>query len=169
MRESPFLSFSGDVMKNGRTKYNVSRKKEERTFGGIVFASKLEMEYYRDVVLPAMEAGEITKCILQPQYELQPGFRRDGKWVRPIIYVADFYLEYSDGHDLVVDIKGRADSVAPLKRKLFWYKYPEQNYQWLTCVKKYGGWITWEYANAQRRAAKKKRTKCAKGAERKEA
>ena len=67
----PFLSFSGDVMKDERTKYNVSRKKEERMFDGIVFASKLEMQYYRDVVLPAVEAGEITKCILQPQYELQ--------------------------------------------------------------------------------------------------
>lgn len=52
---------------------------------------------------------------------LQPKYTHNGKTVLPIIYVADFYMEYADGHIEVVDTKGCPDSVAKLKRKLFWY------------------------------------------------
>lgn len=65
-----------------RSKYNVSSNKERRTFGGIVFDSELEMKYYRDVVLPKVNSGEIMKCELQKKYELQPAFKYNGKSVR---------------------------------------------------------------------------------------
>lgn len=109
------------------------------------------MKYYRDVVCPLMESGEIVICELQKPYELQSEFTRDGYKIKPITYVADFYLMYKDGSEIVVDVKGCPDSVAKLKRKLFWFRYPELKYIWVTCVKKYGGWIDYdEYKRLKR-------------------
>ena len=65
-----------------RSKYNVSSNKERRTFGGIVFDSELEMKYYRDVVQPKVNSGEIVKYELQKKYELQPAFKYNEKSVR---------------------------------------------------------------------------------------
>ncbi len=74
-----------------RTKYNVDKDKKDRTCDGIVFDSKLEMRYYRDVLCPKVESGEVANFALQKSFELQPGFSRNGKKVLPITYVADFY------------------------------------------------------------------------------
>ena len=116
------------------SKYHVSAR-EDRTYDGIVFDSKAEMEYYREVVLPLAAAGEIVQYELQKSFVLQPGFRHDGKAVRAITYVCDFYLIYKDGHSEVIDVKGMATPEAKLKRKMFLYKYPEENLLW---VKKSG-------------------------------
>lgn len=116
------------------SKYHVAAK-GDRTYDGIVFDSKAEMEYYRDVVLPLVAAGEIVQYELQKSFELQPGFRYNGKAVRAITYVCDFYLVYKDGHTEVIDVKGMATPEAKLKRKMFLYKYPEKKLLW---VKKSG-------------------------------
>lgn len=116
------------------SKYHVSAR-EDRTYDGIVFDSKAEMEYYREVVLPLAAAGEIVQYELQKSFVLQPGFRHDGKAVRAITYVRDFYLIYKDGRSEVIDVKGMATPEAKLKRKMFLYKYPEENLLW---VKKSG-------------------------------
>lgn len=97
-----------------RSKFNVDKDKEKRTYNNIVFDSQLEMKYYRDVLCPAVESGEVTYFELQKKYELQPKYTHNGKTVLPIIYVADFYMEYADGHIEVVDTKGCPDSVAKL-------------------------------------------------------
>ena len=81
---------------------------------------------------------------LQKPYELQPKFIHDGKTVQPIKYVADFFIVYKDGHEEVIDTKGCPDSVALIKRKMFWYTYPDVDYKWVTWVKKFGGWIEYE-------------------------
>lgn len=128
----------------GRTKFNVDKNTEKRTHNGIVFDSILEMKYYRDVLLPKVESGEVINYVLQKPYELQPKFVHNGKTIRPIKYVADFYIVYKDGHEEVIDTKGYADQVAILKRKAFWYHYPDIEYKWVTYVKKYGGWIECE-------------------------
>lgn len=112
------------------SKYHVSAK-EARAYDGIVFDSKAEMEFYRDIVLPLYNAGEIVKYELQKPFELQPGFRRYGKAVRAITYVCDFYLVYKNGRTEVIDVKGMATTEALLKRKMFWYKYPEENLLWM--------------------------------------
>lgn len=112
------------------SKYHVSAK-EARTYDGIVFDSKAEMEFYRDIVLPLYNAGEIVKYELQKPFELQPGFRRYGKVVRAITYVCDFYLVYKNGRTEVIDVKGMATTEALLKRKMFWYKYPDENLLWM--------------------------------------
>lgn len=132
------------MIKITRSKFNVDKDKSKRTHNGIVFDSVLEMEYYRDVLCPAVESGDVVSYELQKPYELQPKFRHDGKSVQPIKYVADFFIVYKDGHEEVIDTKGCPDSVALLKRKLFWYKFPEVDYKWVTWVKKFGGWIEYE-------------------------
>lgn len=138
-----------------RTKFNVDKDTEKRSFDGIIFDSVLEMKYYRDVVLPKMESGEITYFELQKKYILQEGFIRNEKRVLPITYIADFYIEYSNGNSVVVDIKGCPDTTAKLKRKLFWYRYPNTDYKWITYIKKFGGWGDYDEFNKLRREAKK--------------
>ena len=138
-----------------RTKFNVDKNKEKRTYDGIVFDSKMEMRYYRDVVLPQVRSGDITKYELQKQYILQPKFTHDDKMVRPIVYVADFYIEYKDGRIEVIDTKGCPDSVAKIKRKMFWYIYPDITYKWICYSKidgneKNGGWCDYEHVQEQR-------------------
>ena len=128
----------------GRTKFNVDKNTEKRTYNGIVFDSILEMKYYRDVLLPKVESGEVINYVLQKPYELQPKFVHNGKTIRPIQYVADFYIVYKDGREEVIDTKGYGDQMAILKRKIFWYHYPDVDYKWVTYVKKYGGWIDYE-------------------------
>lgn len=144
-----------------RSKFNVDADKEKRTYNGIVFDSQLEMKYFRDVLCPGVESGDVVHYELQKEYELQPKYTRSGKNVQPIIYVADFYIEHADGRVEVIDTKGCPDSVAKLKRKLFWYKFPETDYKWITYIQKYGGWLDYEQAKKLRREAK--RTKEKKG------
>ena len=138
------------------SKYNVGKDKADRTFNGIVFDSAMEMKYYRDVILPALENGTIRYFERQKKYILQPSFIRGGKKILPIEYIADFYVEYSDGHEEVIDIKGYPDSVALLKRKMFWCVYPSVDYKWIVYVKKYGGWIEYEECKRIRRESKKR-------------
>lgn len=138
-----------------RSKYNVAKNTEKRTYDGIVFDSQMEMRYYRDVVLPLARSGDIRYYELQKEYELQPKFVRDGQSVRAITYVADFYVEYSDGRIEVIDIKGCPDGVARLKRKMFEYIYPDTAYRWITFVKKWGGWMDFDEIQRLRKANKK--------------
>lgn len=142
------------TMTKSRTKYNVEKETSKRTFGGIVFDSVMEMRYYRDVVLPGVESGRIRRYELQKSYVLQPKFTKNAKTVKAITYVADFYIQYADGHERVIDVKGMPDAVAKLKRKLFWYVYPDIDYVWVTFVAKYGGWISYEECARRRKDAK---------------
>lgn len=122
-----------------------------RTYDGIEFDSAMEMKYYRDVCVPMLESGEAVDVKLQEAFELQPGFIHDGKKVRPITYVADFVVTYADGRQEVIDIKGMADTTAKIKRKLFWYRYPDITYRWLSLVQRYGGWIDYDELQKKRK------------------
>ena len=155
----PIFLVQMEVIAIARSKYNVSLDIEKRTYDGIVFASALEMKYYRDVILPQAESGFITHYELQKPYELQPKFEHCGKNVRPIVYVADFYVEYADGSVEVIDTKGAADSQAKMKRKMMWYRYPDPPYRWITYVKKWGGWVDYEYVAQKRRESKRMKGK----------
>lgn len=115
------------------------------------------MKYYRDVLCPKVESGEISMVQLQKPYELQPKFIHNGKSVQPIKYIADFYVVYADGREEVIDTKGMPDSVAILKRKLFWFVYPDVDYKWITYVKKFGGWLDYETVKQLRKEEKKKK------------
>lgn len=54
----------------------------------------------------------------------QPSFKREGKTVRAIKYVADFVVTLADGTREVVDTKGYKTPEYKLKKKLLLYKYP---------------------------------------------
>lgn len=140
-----------------RTKFNVDKDTDQRTIDGIVFDSALELRYYRDVLLPLVSNGDVIDYELQKPYELQPKFVHDGRTVQAIKYVADFYIKYKDGHEEVIDIKGFADATAQLKRKLFWYTYPDLTYQWICFSKTDGGWILYE--DLKKARAKRKKEK----------
>lgn len=140
-----------------RTKFNVDKDAEKRTHDGIVFDSILEMKYYRDVLCPLVESGDVVDYELQKPYELQPKFIHDNKTVQPINYVADFFIRYRDGQEEVIDTKGCPDQTALLKRKLFWYKYPDVCYKWICYSKIDGGWCDYEFVKKQR--AERKRAK----------
>lgn len=107
-----------------------SKYRTKRTVvDGIEFASKREAARYRELKL--MErAGKISELSLQPRFELQPSFKREGKTIRAIEYVADFV--YTEGDDkrkgprvrVVEDVKGMRTDVYKLKRKMLLFKYP---------------------------------------------
>ena len=113
------------------------------------------MRFYRDVILPKMGSGDILSCEMQVKYELQQKFSHDDKTVLPINYIADFVVEYKNGHITVFDTKGMPDNVAILKRKMFWFKYPDIDYQWISYSKIDGGWVAYEKVKQGRKERKK--------------
>lgn len=56
---------------------------------GIKFDSKLEAERYAQLKI-LERAGVIRDLELQPEYELIPSFKKDGKTWRKTVYKADF-------------------------------------------------------------------------------
>ena len=100
-------------------KYNAVKTE----FGGIKFASKKEAEYYEKLLI-LKQAGEVVDIKLQPEFELQEGYVKDGKKIRPIKYIADFMVAYKDGRVEIIDVKGyKFKEVYLLKKKLFHYKF----------------------------------------------
>jgi hypothetical protein len=104
-------------LKLKRNKYGVAPK-EERTYDGIVFASKREATRYRELLL-MQQCGGISNLSLQPGFTFPPGFR----------YVADFrYLAYrgkSEPKWIIEDVKGVETAVFKIKLKCMKYFYPD--------------------------------------------
>ena len=95
---------------------------------GIKFDSRLEAERYAQLKL--MErAGAIRDLELQPEYELIPSFKKDGKTWRRTVYKADFRYILAEGDRIIIeDVKGSTaviTDVFRLKQKLFEYRYTE--------------------------------------------
>ena len=105
-----------------KSKYN----NQKTMVDGIKFDSKKEAEYYCQLKL-LKQAGKIKDYRLQPRYELQPAFKKNGKKYRAITYIADFAIINNDGTTEVVDIKGVETQVFKIKKKLFEYMYPDLN------------------------------------------
>lgn len=103
-----------------KSKYN-NRK---TVVDGITFDSKKEADYYCVLKL-LKQAGEIRDFGLQPRYELQPAFEKNGMKYRPITYIADFVIVNNDGTAEVVDVKGVETQVFKIKKKMFEYHYPD--------------------------------------------
>ena len=95
---------------------------------GIKFDSKLEAERYEQLKI-LERAGVIRDLELQPEYELIPSFRKNGKTWRRTVYKADFrYILAENDKTIIEDVKGSTaviTDVFRLKQKLFEYKYPE--------------------------------------------
>lgn len=92
---------------------------------GHIFDSKKEAQKYIQLKL-WRQAGVIKDFELQPEFELQPGYRdRFGRWVHPIKYRADFRVIYPDGRAVIIDTKGYRTKDYRLKRKMLLYRYPD--------------------------------------------
>ena len=118
------------------------------------------MLFYVEYVEPKLESGEITKVERQVTYTLQDGFvNYDGKKVLPIKYKSDFNCTYKDGHLVVYDVKGQADSVSKLKRKMFWNKYPDLDFKFVGRSLIDGGWLEYDELCKLRKERKKSKKK----------
>ena len=101
---------------------------------GIKFDSEMESHYY--IYLKHLkEIGEVVDFILQPTFLLQEGFNLNGKRIRAITYKADFRVIYKDGHEEVIDVKGKLTEEFKIKRKILLYKYRDITFK---CVQERG-------------------------------
>lgn len=108
------------------------------TVDGISFDSKLEADYYRQLLWLKLH-GDIKDFKLQPRYLLQEAFTKNGKKHRKIEYIADFEITHHNGSIETVDVKGMETADFKLKRKLFEKKYP-QKLSLVTYHSGLGGW-----------------------------
>ena len=109
-------------------------KNKKTMVDGIKFDSEMESHYY--IYLKQLkEIGEVVDFVLQPTYLLQEGFYLNGKRIRPITYKADFKVIYKDGHEEVIDVKGKLTEEFKIKRKMLLYRYRDINFK---CVQERG-------------------------------
>ena len=95
------------------------------TIDGITFDSKREANRYCELKM-LEKAGKIKGLLLQHQFVLQPSFKKNGKTIRAITYVADFvYFDLERMRNVVEDVKGYKTDMYQLKKKIFEYKYPD--------------------------------------------
>jgi hypothetical protein len=88
---------------------------------GITFDSKKEANRYGELCI-LLKANIIQSLELQPVFEIQPKYKREGKTIRSIKYIADFrYTE--NGKTIVEDVKGFKTDIYKLKKKLVEYKF----------------------------------------------
>lgn len=105
--------------RHSRNKFG-ARKTE---IDGITFDSQREAQRYTELKW-LEKAGKIQDLELQKKFVLQPKYKKGGKTVREISYIADFVYS-EDGRQIVEDCKGMKTEVYKLKKKIFEYKYPE--------------------------------------------
>lgn len=94
------------------------------TFAGHNFDSKAELAYYKKL-LRLQAAGRVEAIELQPVFLLQEGFSKNGVEHKPITYIADFKVTYTNGKVDIVDVKGVETEVFRIKRKLFEKRYTD--------------------------------------------
>lgn len=88
----------------------------------ITFDSIAEAKYYQQLKW-LKEAKQIKDFKLQPRFLLQEAFKKNGKTIRKIEYVADFEIHNLDGTVEIVDVKGHETTEFLIKKKLFEYRY----------------------------------------------
>ncbi|MCW6059752.1 DUF1064 domain-containing protein [Clostridium sporogenes] len=123
---------------------------------GITFDSKDEGKYYE--YLKKLKSQEkILNFELQPKYELQPGFKKNGKTYRAITYAPDFLIYHLDGTEELIDVKGMSTQQGEMRRKMFDYRYPELKLTWVARSLKYSstGWIEYDELKKVRRENEK--------------
>ena len=109
-------------------------KNKKTIVDGIKFDSEMESHYY--IYLKHLkEIGEVVDFEMQPTYLLQEGFNLNGKRIRAITYKADFKVIYKDGHEEVIDVKGKLTEEFKIKRKMLLYRYRDINFK---CVQERG-------------------------------
>ena len=104
-----------------RNKFNNTRTE----YNGIKYDSKKEAAKAAELDL-LKQGGEVLEWLPHPRYILQPRYRdKNGVVVRAIYYIPDFWVKYSDGKEVVIDIKGFQTQEFKLKAKMWRYRYRE--------------------------------------------
>ncbi|MEC0233696.1 DUF1064 domain-containing protein [Paenibacillus kribbensis] len=129
-------------------------KKYNLDVTGIRFDSKMEGEYYQELLL-LKQLGEIKDFVCQPKYILQESPK--------VTYIADFLVTDLDGSQRVIDIKGVETATFRVKLKLFQRKYPTLPIEIL--VKRRGEFIPTRQAKKERADRKRAINKLVKRAE----
>lgn len=135
---------------------------------GIMFDSKMEADFY--IYLKALkEEGSVLHFETQPEYVLQEKFiifegvtyegthplfnklkrKHNLSTVAAIKYRSDFLVTFSDGDQVVIDVKGVETPEFKIKKKLFMYKYPELELMLLTWYGKQ--WVTLDEQKAMKK------------------
>lgn len=92
------------------------------TVDGETFDSKKEYARYQELML-MQRAGLISELERQPEFELIPKQKRDGKVVeRELKYRADFAYK-ENGETVVEDVKGMKTREYIIKRKLMLWEF----------------------------------------------
>ena len=129
------------------------KRKPKVEIDGIKFMSPGEAERYLELMI-RIEKGENIEVFLQPKFELQPKFRKNGVLYRPIAYIADFKIVHGDGRIEIEDVKGWGGYTTPdfkLKHKMFEWKYPDLS---LVLLKRTGSQKNRDRLMAERAALK---------------
>lgn len=137
-----------------KKKSSGNMKAIKKEVDGIVFASTMEADYY-EYLKAEKEAGRVVKFELQPKFPLQEAFKKYGRTIKGISYISDFRVQYSDGSELIIDVKGRETDDFKLKRKMFDYKYPDLILKLVIWDKKAECWA--DYDEYQKMIKKKKK------------
>lgn len=130
------------------------------TVNKITFDSIMEAEYY--IYLLEQKAKKKIKSFeMQVSYDLLPKKKNKftGKTILPVKYIADFVITDKSGTIKVVDIKGRETADFKLKKKMFFYFYPNLDFR---CVQWDGTQQKWrdlDEINKDRRARKRLKKK----------
>ena len=107
--------------KEKKNKYNARATEVD----GINFDSKKESERYLELKILENQ-GKIKYLRRQARFELQPSYKKNGKTIRAIYYIADFvYFDKAKKKMIIEDTKGFRTEVYKLKKKIFEYKYQD--------------------------------------------
>lgn len=139
------------------TKYGAKKVIED----DIRFDSKMERDYYL-YLKQQRSLGKIKGFELQPSFELQSKFEKEGKKYRAITYKADFKVIHNDDSVEIIDVKGFETALGTLKLKMFHYNYP-YNLKLITYSKIDNGWIELEDLKKARKVRKEVRLNKKKG------
>lgn len=105
------------MFRRSGTKYNARKT----LVGGIMFDSNAEANMYM-VLKQWQKQGKIRDLKTQVEFILQPGYRSNGKAVRPIKYLADFtFFDIKQNRYRIIDCKGMRTPAYLLKKKMFGY------------------------------------------------
>ena len=143
----------------------LTEQKQKTKFGSMkcmidnrVFDSVMEAKFYIYVKKGKRE-GNIKDFDCQVTFLLQESFKKNGKTVRPITYIADFVIEHLNGTKMVIDVKGRETADFKIKHKMFEYHYRELE---LICVQydnQTDEWVNKKEAQKEKKAIKKRTKK----------
>jgi hypothetical protein len=139
----------------------LSKKSRYITYKPIVdeikFDSMMEARYYLKLKKDVKEK-QIIRFEMQVPFTIQPKFKKNGKTIRAIEYVADFVVYKNDGTKDVIDIKGKETVEFKLKHKLFEYKYSDLSLLVIQYYEPECKWLTLDEIKKLNKKSKKKTT-----------